>query len=903
MKQSAEPPEMISHNGRGTANIDPPEQSVHSRFGRSTRSNSSSREPASSSIHNINNNARGHIYMDGEASHASSSVGPQQRAGGRSSRSRSRDPDSSSVVGPRTGGRGSISRSRDPDTGRSNASSALDNHLSKNNHSNNSNRHNHSSTESLGDPPNDINEEDGSSEDSSFIASKQRIDSGSTNYHFPSVAPPIGNHQRMRNSVVLNTSSHGGYNDRRTNTTYRDMQNHQRSRQPAKKDKDSDLEALGGYSNHPNRVKFADQMFGPQSDQKSNYSAPWRDRSISSSNASKASVGNTMKSVRSEHSKSSIDSHGDDDPYYSSASLDHRIHHYGYLKKNAAFLAVVSALMMATTVNYFGGSLVGDGSRTMDAQRGLTNEHDMRDPVRGIMDDVHPVINQDLPQAADDDGGIRGPEMFNDVDQQEQPVDWNKVPPHLRGYYSKLLGVGEQFRGVQRISPEQQMLQQEQLQIQNEMQRQIMDAQQKAIQSIGNEGMSNNEEQPESSRKVPVIDLKEFERQQEELERNAGTGLDDGNENEGETVETTLRQDADDALAKQQLEEIHQRQQGEAAGKRATKAERQRAKELKAYQDAVKQQTLEEQEAAAAEGQQQAQEGSAQKPAAAATAEQQAQEQQAQEEAQRQQQAAVEVAEFQAQEELAKQQLDNILGKIEQGGPVDESSQQQAEQQAEQERQAQAEQQAQAEEQAQAERQAQQEQQAEADAAQHEQQAQQQAEAEALQAQEEEKAKQQAQEVEQLPPKEDSQPPQEQEQPPPPPSMELPTEAEMEVSRQKAAEEAQRIEAEEEARQKLAQEESLRKAATAMEDQRLAQEQAILEVAGVEQPPQEADADVQVEEPGGEQMVMTMDPNLGEDNASGEGVEEGGGGDGNGAIDELTNELADLMALLQSKKG
>jgi len=730
------------------------------------------------------------------------------------------------------------------------------------------------------------------------------FNNGSNNYqHF---------NQRLQNSEVVNTtslnsvglnttSSYGGYNGAHHR---RDMQNHPKTGLPAKKDKDSDLEALGGYSNHPNRVKFADQMFGPRSDQKSNYSAPWRDRSISSSNASKASVGNTMKSVRSEHSKSSIDSHGDDDPYYSSASLDHRIHHYGYLKKNAAFLAVVSALMMATTVNYFGGSLVGDGSRTMDAQRGLTNEHDMRDPVRGIMDDVHPVINQDLPQAADDDGGIRGPEMFNDIDQQEQPVDWNKVPPHLRGYYSKLLGVGEQFRGVQRISPEQQMLQQEQLQIQNEMQRQIMDAQQKAIQSIGNEGMSNNEAPPESSRKVPVIDLKEFERQQEELERNAGTGLDDGNENEGETVETILRQDADDALAKQQLEEIHQRQQGEAAGKRATKAERQRAKELKAYQDAVKQQTLEEQqEAAAAEGQQQAQEGSAQKPAAAATAEQQAQEQQAQEEAQRQQQAAVEVAEFQAQEELAKQQLDNILGKIEQGGPVDESSQQQAEQQAEQERQAQAEQQAQAEEQAQAERQAQQEQQAEADAAQHEQQAQQQAEAEALQAQEEEKAKQQAQEVEQLPPKEDSQPPQEQEQPPPPPSMELPTEAEMEVSRQKAAEEAQRIEAEEEARQKLAQEESLRKAATAMEDQRLAQEQAILEVAGVEQPPQEADADVQVEEPGGEQMVMTMDPNLGEDNASGEGVEEGGGGDGNGAIDELTNELADLMALLQSKKG
>jgi len=559
----------MSHNdGRDTANMntndpianmmDPPEQSLHSHFAPSSfNSNSRARANimASSSIHNINKNARGHVYLNGddEESHASSYAGGI---------SRSSEPIMDN----------SVSRS---------TSSALDKYVS--------NYQNQQSTDSIKEDASGIYSSCSSKRSNSLLprsfgggGGDSSFNNGSNNYqHF---------NQRLQNSEVVNTtslnsvglnttSSYGGYNGAHHR---RDMQNHPKTGLPAKKDKDSDLEALGGYSNHPNRVKFADQMFGPRSDQKSNYSAPWRDRSISSSNASVGSsyIGSSSGgSVGSEHSKSSIDSRGDPSSYSANlTALNHRIRQYGYLKKKAVLLAVVAALMLSTIVSYLTGSLPGmTGSGIMDAQRGLAdqqllaNEHDTRAPARGIMDNVHPVMGEGM-----------SAQIFNEQQQQQSgSVDWSKVPPHLRGYYSKIVGGGQQQpRGVVQEQPPQQTQQQEQqspeqqlLQIQNE----IINAQAKAIQSV-----------PESMA-VPAIDLKEFERQQEELERNAGTGL------EEQMKEPNPKEDVDEVT----------RQQLEASRQRAEDAEKQRIAEEEAYQKVVEEQSKKEQEAEAAEKQQQ----------------------------------------------------------------------------------------------------------------------------------------------------------------------------------------------------------------------------------------------------------------------------------------------------------
>ena len=101
-------------------------------------------------------------------------------------------------------------------------------------------------------------------------------------------------------------------------------------------------------------------------------------------------------------------------------------------------------------------------------------------------------------------------------------VDWSKVPPHLRGYYSKIYGADGGGGGVsspsaadaRREAGGQPTVHQQQQQHDQELPHQ--QHQQKANE-MADDGS------PISPEEVPTLDVAEFKRQQQALERNTGT--------------------------------------------------------------------------------------------------------------------------------------------------------------------------------------------------------------------------------------------------------------------------------------------------------------------------------------------------------------------------------------------
>lgn len=169
-------------------------------------------------------------------------------------------------------------------------------------------------------------------------------------------------------------------------------------------DKDSDMEVEAGWY-AVRHVQFADRALGrwPPPGEGAVTVRPWRDRAMSSS--SFAVAGN-------------IDSANP-----GGSSLEYR-----YGKRSAVKLVVTvgfgAALLAA---NY---SFVGAGARTRSDLEGSGMDG------KGVSVD-RPPAQQPLP-----------------AQRPHRPtVDRDRVPPHLRGYYSNMMGAGGQSRGVRQATP------------------------------------------------------------------------------------------------------------------------------------------------------------------------------------------------------------------------------------------------------------------------------------------------------------------------------------------------------------------------------------------------------------------------------------------------------------------
>lgn len=278
----------------------------------------------------------------------------------------------------------------------------------------------------------------------------------------------------------------------------RDMNNY-RNVHPnnSNKAKDSDLESglTASHQQHQQRVRFADKIFTSRqgtalsntsssyvSSKSSSYGLSWRDRSVTSSDnssvASKISIdGSSSQSSSSTFSNrsrgSSISSGGSNvgntvltlgrgvssvlysmhsvlgdlccttssttaaapgsgNTRSSSNDTSNSVR-YNYLKRYTTLLAIMSIMMLLTIGSYSGAFFGASDNPT----RGLGMNHDMRPPSMGIM---HNVPHQEMLKR----GGVNGDNMNGAPSQSVengQVVDWDKVPPHLRGYYSKVFGV------------------------------------------------------------------------------------------------------------------------------------------------------------------------------------------------------------------------------------------------------------------------------------------------------------------------------------------------------------------------------------------------------------------------------------------------------------------------------
>jgi len=227
---------------------------------------------------------------------------------------------------------------------------------------------------------------------------------------------------------------------------------------------------------------------------------------------------------------------------------------HGYLKKNAAILIVLVCIVCITTLSYFGLGGSSGTNEGIESQlnhiettgyatsgssiRGLTdgyNNQQQQLPMtagyaqemgystdgqeqqstKGIMDGVHPlpsfsmgntnnngVIDWSTSQTTTGVGG-------------QQVVDWSKVPPHLRGYYSKMVNVN----AAQQSEQEEVMSLEEQIDQGTSAQELFVDSNMDTsnVETVNVETTINAGEVA-----VPVIDMEEFARQQEVLEFNAG---------------------------------------------------------------------------------------------------------------------------------------------------------------------------------------------------------------------------------------------------------------------------------------------------------------------------------------------------------------------------------------------
>jgi len=223
---------------------------------------------------------------------------------------------------------------------------------------------------------------------------------------------------------------------------------------------------------------------------------------------------------------------------------------HGYLKKNAAILIVLVCIVCITTLSYFG--LGGGTNEGIENQlnhiettgyatsggsniRGLTDDYNNQQQqlpmtagyaqemgystngqeqqsTKGIMDGVHP-----LPSFSMGNTNNNGVIDWSTTSQTttgvggQQVVDWSKVPPHLRGYYSKMVNVN----AAQQSEQEQVISLEEQIDQGTSAQALLVESN---VETVNVETTIDNIGEVA----VPVIDMEEFTKQQEVLEFNAG---------------------------------------------------------------------------------------------------------------------------------------------------------------------------------------------------------------------------------------------------------------------------------------------------------------------------------------------------------------------------------------------
>ena len=276
-----------------------------------------------------------------------------------------------------------------------------------------------------------------------------------------------------------------------------------------KKNKASSQGGVGsGTTTH--RVSFAEQLFGKTYDINGSVvgSISGSVASASSSNLRRkvprlshrhnATNGTSTASSNTVEASSSIEE--------STALLTKRLLKFTYLKKNATLLSIMALgvmIFMGGMINITGtmrieedvdASLRG-GSSGADDARGLGYDNNsVLSSSGGIMssnyhpsnNDMHPMsknINESSNKLDYNAKSITGDSVS--TTSQQQQIDWDKVPPHLRGYYAKTFGPppNENGKGDSMVaSYRKEVDDYEQSQFANKEQA-------KAIQSIGQEAV------------------------------------------------------------------------------------------------------------------------------------------------------------------------------------------------------------------------------------------------------------------------------------------------------------------------------------------------------------------------------------------------------------------------------
>ena len=243
-----------------------------------------------------------------------------------------------------------------------------------------------------------------------------------------------------------------------------------------------------------------------QQQQQQQHQQPWRSRSIvapPSHSSRPPSSSSFYSSTTSSHTSPT-------------SSRDHihqqQQHHQpkqrqqldGVLRsKNARRILGILSLLVATRLSSYLGS---------SSSSGENDDRVMLAPPLGIMEGAHPSWS----------GGRAGVGRGN-ASSSSAAVDWSKVSPHLHGYYSKIYGADGGGGGggsspsaaaARREAGRQPTVHQQQQQHGQELLRQH---QQQKANEMTDDGS------PILPEKVPTLDVVEFKRQQQALERNAGT--------------------------------------------------------------------------------------------------------------------------------------------------------------------------------------------------------------------------------------------------------------------------------------------------------------------------------------------------------------------------------------------
>ena len=189
-----------------------------------------------------------------------------------------------------------------------------------------------------------------------------------------------------------------------------------------------------GRGTNTTRVSFAEQLFGKTYDSNSSVAGSMVG-SISGSVSSGSGVRRKVPRLSNQSNGAAASSN--DGVLSLSNVMTQRLLRITHLKKNATLLSIMALGMMI----FIGGAINLSESIVEDVvmkeeSRGLgydieNNAHEKRSSVPevsggGIMDNYHPHTQAKTP--------------VDGKDSSEQTIDWNKVPPHLRGYYSKTFG-------------------------------------------------------------------------------------------------------------------------------------------------------------------------------------------------------------------------------------------------------------------------------------------------------------------------------------------------------------------------------------------------------------------------------------------------------------------------------